>query len=227
MKPYVKNQLTGEVLKTTVRRLYESDLDEIMRLQGAAAGTLEDASLYVPTTRDEFLVLLRRGEVQGMFADGTLCAAATILPAVLGDITANDAGFAQEQLAASATLECYFVSPVFRGNGIARELALVCIDRAAESFGARHLLATVSPKNLASLLSLMSINGFRIRSLRQKYGCKLRYVLCHTRNNPRLYTYYERFSASNVYDISRCLANGYEGISTFTESGTVYIWVAK
>ncbi len=227
MKPYVKNQLTGEVLKTTVRRLYESDLDELLRLQGAAVGALEDASLYVPTSRDEFLLLLRRGEVQGMFAQGTLCGAAAILPSALGDITAGDAGLDDEQFASCATLECYFVSPFFRGNGIARELALVSVARAAHSFGASALLATVSPRNLASLLTLMSINGFRIRALRQKYGCKLRYILCHTHNNPRLYTYYERFPSSDVYNISRCLANGYEGISTFKDGENIFLWLAK
>ncbi len=228
MKPYLKNNRTNEVERGTVRRLHEHDLDEIMRVQDDAMSSIKDTATYVPGRRADFLHMLAHGEVQGMFAGGVLCGVCGILPAN-GDAgyLAEELGFDDAQRTKSVNLECYFVARDYRGNGIARELAHLCVERAQETFGARYILATVSPKNIPSLLTMMSINGFRIRTMRQLYGCKLRYVMCCEPASERLYTYYERFSIYDVYAISRCLAQGYEGIATFRSEEGLFVWLAK
>ena len=227
MKPYLKNNRTGKVEKGAVRQLHEHDLEEIMRVQQLAASTLEDSSVYVASNRAEVLTMLNDGEMQGMFADGKLCGVCGILRCTDDPTLADELDFDSQQKEKALNLECYFVLPDYRGNGIARELARLCLDRAQQRFGARCLLASVSPKNLASLMTMMSINGFRIRALRQLYGCKLRYILCCDPSSERLYTYYERFAVEDVYAISRALTQGYEGIATFTNADGSFVWLAK
>ncbi|MEG2259343.1 MAG: GNAT family N-acetyltransferase, partial [Oscillospiraceae bacterium] len=167
------------------------------------------------------------GEVHGMFANGELCGVCGFIPSLYGENLGADIGFSDSECANCVTLECYFVAPAYRSNGIARELAHVCVGRAVEAFGCTRVLATVSPKNIGSLMSMMSINGFQIKAMRQKYGCKLRYIMCYTHSSTRLYTYYERFSVFDVYAISRCLAKGYEGISLFKNEDGIFVWLAK
>lgn len=227
MRPYLKNNLTNTVVQGSVRRLREPDLDEIIRLQQDVMQTLQDSSLYVPSTRAEFLQMIDCGELYGMFADGVLCGACGFLPTAKAEDLAAEIGLNDAQRYAAFNLECYFVAPEYRGNGIARELAALCVERAVSRYGAEYILATVSPKNLPSLFTLMSINGFHIRALRQLYGCKLRYVLCCTPKNSRIYTCYERFSLDEVYSVSLFLARGYEGISLFKSGDNRWLWLAK
>ncbi|NLC78925.1 MAG: GNAT family N-acetyltransferase [Ruminococcaceae bacterium] len=215
MKPYVKNNLTQEVCRAEVRRLCESDADALVRVQERAAGTLRDASLYVMSEREDFLRIMKNGEISALFANGELCGAAGLrFP---GD----------EEYPESAALDFIFVLPEYRKNGIGRELIRISVRRAFERFGAGCVVATVSPKNIPSLLSFMSINGFRISALRQKYGCKLRYILTCEKNSKKLYTVYERFEISDIYGISKMLAAGYEGIAVFRDERKIYIWLAK
>ncbi len=228
MKPYVKNNRTNAVEHSVCRRLREHDLDEIARVQEDAVSGLPDSSVYVASTRAELLDLLRDGEMHGLFADGALCGVCGILPSgSAAEDLPGELGFSDSQRARAVNLECYFVARDYRGNGIARELARLCAARAREAFDARYLLATVSPRNLASLLTLMSVNGFRIRALRQMYGCKLRYILCCEPDSQRRYTCYERYAVSDVYAISRALAQGYDGIAMYKNNGEIFVWLAK
>ena len=227
MKPYLKNNRTNEVGRGTVRRLHEHDLDEIMRVQQDAVSAIQDTATYVPSTRADVLRMLDCGEMHGMFADGALCGVCGVLPSANAEDLGAEIGLDEAQRRAAVNLECYFVARDYRGNGIARELARLCVERAQTALGARQVLATVSPRNIPSLLTLMSLNGFRIRAMRQLYGCKLRYVLCCEIQSERLYTYYERFSVYDVYGISRALSQGYEGIAIFKSGEEIFVWLAK
>lgn len=217
MKPYVKNNATNEVCKTEVRRLCENDIDELIRVQELAAGSLCDASLYVMSEREDFLRIIKHGEITGLFAKGELCGAAGLRLCEGAD--GEDMG--------EAALDFVFVAPNYRKNGIARELIKICVRRAFDKYSSADVTATVSPKNLPSLLSFMSINGFRICALRQKYGCKLRYILRAEKYSKKLYTVYERFEICDIYGISKMLAAGYEGIAVFKDEKKIYIWLAK
>lgn len=227
MKPYLKNNRTNAVEHSVCRRLREHDLDEIMRVQTDAVSELQDAAVYVQSTRADILRMIHYGEIHGIFADGVLCGVCGFLPSAAAEDLPAEIGLSAAQRAQSVNLECYFVARDYRGNGIARELTQLCVNRARDGFDARRILATISPRNLPSLLTLMSVNGFHIRALRQMYGCKLRYILCCEPENEKRYTYYERFSVYDVYGISRALAQGYEGIATFKNNEGIFVWLAK
>lgn len=228
IKPFVKNKSTGEVEKTTERRLCENDLPAVLALQAQVIDALGDKSVYVESTRAEFLNILAAGELHGLFADNRLIAA--ICYYFPGDTPENhgrDLGLTGEELLSCAVLDSCFVAPDYRGNGIARDLAERCIHRAVCGGGARNIVATVSPKNVASLLSFLPVNGMRICALRQKYGCRLRYILRYEHPSQKTYTVYEKYLLSDVYGISRALADGYEGVSIFSDGETVYLWMSK
>ncbi len=228
IKPYVRNNGTNEVERAVARRLSENDVEAVLRLQRETAEQLEDPGIFVVNTREEFLKLLAHGELHGLFAGGRLVAAAGFyFPGDTAENHGRDVGLDGEALLRSAVLDTCFVAPLYRGNGIARELVLTCLRRAVCEYGALYVLATVSPKNAASLLSLMSVNGMRVVALRQKYGCRLRYILRYEHRSKRLYTVYERYPLPDVYNISRALAGGFEGIATFKNQEGAFIWLAK
>lgn len=124
-------------------------------------------------------------------------------------------------------LDTCFVHPDYRKNGLARDLARHCADRAFNAMGADRMLCCVSPKNHASLRAMLSVEGTRILALRQKYGGRLRYILCLSRAPRTTYTVFERWPLTDVYSISRALAEGYVGFSLFTKESDAFLWVAK
>lgn len=229
MKPYLKNNKTNKVEKAVTRRLSCSDLNALMQLQSDAIAAMDDKSLYICSERKEFEEIIRtKGEIYGIFTHNCLCGACSIyMPGDTPQNLGRDINLAKRELVLCATIDSVFVAPDYRNNGIARELIHVCIKRAVDAMGARYVLATISPKNTACILSFMSLNSVRIKALRQKYGCKLRYIVCYTHDDKRLYTLYERYSIDDVFSISHGLADGYEGIATFRNDDEIYMWLAK
>ena len=229
MKQYIKNIKTNKVEKAVTRRLTKSDLGELMRIQTEAIASLEDKSLYVESSRDDFKKIIDGcGEIYGIFTRDTLCGACSVyMPGDAPENLGNDIKLQNSELSGCAVLDNLLVSPEYRQNGIARELIRICIKRAVDALGARYVLAAVSPKNTPCILSFMSLNGVRLAALKQKYGCKLRYIMCYNHDEKRLYTLYERYTLQDIYSISRALADGYVGIATFKDSEHAYIWMSK
>ncbi len=229
MKPYLKNGKTNKVEKAVTRRLTIQDLDALVQLQQDTVSALDDPSIYLISNREDFADIINdTGEIYGIFTRDRLCGACSIyMPGNTPQNLGRDIGLEEKELPSCATLDSVFVSPDYRNNGIARELIHICIKRAVDAMGANYVLATVSPKNIASILSFLSLNNMRLKTLRQKYGCRLRYIMCYKHNDKRLYTIYERYAIEDVFSISRALADGYEGIATFKNEDNVYIWLAK
>jgi ribosomal protein S18 acetylase RimI-like enzyme len=228
MKPYLKNISTNEVERAVTRRLTKNDLGELSRAQESAVAALEDKSLYIPKSREDFEKILASGEIYGIFTRNRLCGACCVfMPGDSPENLGSDIYIPPEELALCAVVDGLFVAPDYRGNGISRELLCLCIERAAEALGARHVLAAVSPKNIPCILNFMSISGMRVAALRQKYGCRLRYIMRYTHGDKRLYTIYERYPLGDVYSVSRALADGYEGIAIFKAEDAAYIWMSK
>ncbi len=228
MKPYLKNRRTEEVVRTMTRRLSAADSADFLQLQAAATAEIDDPSLYRGCGADEFAEALERGEIHGLYAKEHLCAACMVtIPRDTDAGLAADIGIPEGDRPTCAVIEGLVVDPDYRGNGASRELLKLCINRAVERLDARYVLAAVSPKNVPCILNLMSINGMRLKALRQKYGCKLRYILCYNRDDHRLFTIYERFDIRDVFGISKALAGHFEGIATFQSDGDTFLWVAK
>lgn len=229
MKSYIKNNVTNQVEKAVTRCLTSGDLDELMRLQETICAALTDKSLYIPSPRTGFEQLINgAGEIHGIFTRDTLCGVCSLfMPGDTEENLGRDIGIMDSELSVCAMLTGIMVAPEYRQNGIARELINLCIRRAVDVMGARYVIATVSPKDTAGILSIMSLNKVRLKALKQKYGCKLRYIICYQQDDKRLYTVYNRYSLGDVYSISKALADGYEGIATFRNDDGTYIWLAK
>ena len=75
------------------------------------------------------------------------------------------------------TFDAVFVSPRSRGLGIQRKFVDMAKQLAIKS-GARYVLTTVSPSNRFSLDNFEA-TGFETVSEYQKYGGKLRRLLCY------------------------------------------------
>ena len=228
MRPYARNTRTGEVARVVLRRLHEGDLEAVCALQTLCAEGLADPSVFVINTPAEMLQLMQQGEVYGAFAEDTLAACVAIfMPRTAAQDLAADVLPHRLPEIGNAVLDTCFVHPDYRCSGLARDLARHCARRAFEAMGAERVLCTVSPKNHASLRALLSVEGTRILALRQKYGGRLRYVLCRERAPRAVYTLFERLPLSDTFSISRALADGFVGFSLFAKEENAYLWVAK
>jgi len=229
MKPYYRNVTTGAVGRAVCRQLTSDDLGALMQLQEEAVSALTDSSLLIPRERAWYEgVLAGGGGILGIFTSGALCAFCAItMPGNAPDSLARDLGMDGEQLGECAVIDCLTVSPDWEKNGAARDLVSFALRRAAGTPGVRYVLAAVSPKDSAGVVCFLSVNGFRIRALRQKDGCRLRYILCFRERDDRLFATYERIALDDVYTISKFLSDGYEGVATFCGDGNAWIWLAK
>lgn len=225
MKPYVRNIETGAVERLVRRRLSETDMSALMISQLAVTDALGDESLYLAASEDDFLRVLRDGELWGFFAGGQLAAAFSLLPPGRGDGLYAYLDIADNPPCV-AELDRYFVTPAYRRNGLGGELVRLA-KRRAFSLGAHSIAATVSPRNAASITALVSQGGFRIRRARMLYGGKLRYIAVAERDDDAVFTVFERFALEDVYGITKMLARGYEGCATYCDEGKRYLWVAK
>ncbi|MEG0751607.1 MAG: GNAT family N-acetyltransferase [Oscillospiraceae bacterium] len=226
MKPYVKNNLTGQVELTVSRRLGDADILALSEVQDAVALALEDDRFFVANSAEELAALPARGELFGIFASGKLCAACALLRPGQGSGLSLDLELVDD-VPCTAELESYFVLPEYRGNGLGGELVRFAVRCAFEEMGARYIAATVSPRNYASIVALMSEGGFRIRALKLKYGGKLRYIMLRARDDSSVFTVYERFNLSDIYGISKLLTKKYEGMATFSDENGGFLWLAK
>lgn len=225
MKPYVRNIETGAVERVVRRRLSEADMSALLTAQRAVTDAASDESLYLAASEDDFLRILRDGELWGFFAGGRLAAALALLPPGLGDGLGGYLDIPDNPTAV-AELDRYFTAPAYRRNGLGSELVRLA-KRRAFALGARGIAATVSPRNHASIRALVSGGGFRIRRARMLYGGRLRYIALAERDDDAVFTVFERYALEDVYGITKMLARGYEGCATYYDEGSSYLWVAK
>ncbi|MDO4566642.1 MAG: GNAT family N-acetyltransferase, partial [Oscillospiraceae bacterium] len=119
MKPFVKNSKTQIISPAEFRMPGEGDVDEIMRLQSELSE--EDKKLYLEGAREDFERLTQRGELAGFFTEGRLIALCALLPPGAGEGLDADLQLPCEP-PRTAELERYFVSPLYRENGLGAEL---------------------------------------------------------------------------------------------------------
>ncbi len=221
MKPYVKNQKTGEILSATTRVLSGKDTEALVRLYCLSDGlSREDA-----TGKAKQLAAL--GKIIGMFACGELCAACAVyIPKPDKRELAEALDMGELSAAVCGVLDGIAEHPDYTENGLEREAVLAALSHAWR-LGMSFAAVAVKPSERERLLTLMSINGMRIKCQTRINGYHLYYVLCCVHSDKRLYTIYERYSLNDTYGITRILEDGYDGIATFRSKDGDFIWMAK
>jgi GNAT superfamily N-acetyltransferase len=168
------------------RLLCAADFPELTALRRSVAGGLADEDCYV-LEPDRFVHdhLGPRGETVGLFSQGRPIAYAMLgLPDGTGaDAMADALGIPAEDRRMVAHLASTMVLADWRGCGLHKWLIRHRLARSA-ALGRRHVVAMVSPRNLASLSNLVG-RGLTIDALAPLEGDRLRYVLHRDLRAPR------------------------------------------
>ena len=160
-----------------IARLGIGRIDEVLALQRTVVDSLDAPELFNTESRGYFEdLILRSGDVPGAIAEDRLVAyrgAKLILDE--DDNLGKDIGLPDAELPCVAHFDMIAVHPEFRRKGIAHRLNLQAREQMRHE-GKRHVLATVSPKNTASIRMFLKL-GMRPMTLVRKYGGLERYIL--------------------------------------------------
>ena len=163
----------GKTIK--LKSLRFRDVWSIIRLQDEIQKST-DSEIYCPLTREEILESLHLDTVLGAFdEDGELSGVAVLISNRKS--SRNLAQDLQKVPERVLTFDAVFVSPRSRGLGLQRMFVDKAKELAAKS-GVQYILTTVSPSNKFSLDNFEA-GGFKTVSEYQKYGGKLRRLLCY------------------------------------------------
>lgn len=162
----------GKTIK--LKSLRFKDVWNIIRLQEDIQNST-DSETYCPLTREEILESLHMDMVLGAFneEDDLLGVAVLVSNRKSPRNLAQDF---QKSPVSVLTFDAVFVSSGARGLGLQRTFIDMAKKLAVKS-GARYILTTVSPSNKFSLNNFEA-TGFKMVSEYQKYGGKLRRLLC-------------------------------------------------
>jgi ribosomal protein S18 acetylase RimI-like enzyme len=164
-----------------MRHLANRDLPQIMALQDMILKRLTRTDLLEAFSR-EFMQshIGTNGLIIGTFVQHKLIAFRNVYFPDVTDREWNlgyDIGLdAPEDLRQVANLQMICVHPAFRGNSLGRRMNAHAIAIIRQMRRHTHLCATVSPYNYWNIRILLK-SGFTIRTLKEKYNGKLRYVV--------------------------------------------------
>lgn len=166
----------GTALK--LKSLYFKNVWDIIRLQDEIQA-VTDSEIYCPLTRAEILESLHMDTVLGVVdeKDELLGVAVLVTNRKSPRNLASDFQKAPESV---LTFDAVFVSSQARGLGLQRKFVDMAKKLAKEN-GVKYILTTVSPSNKFSLDNFEA-TGFEMVSEYQKYGGKLRRLLCYVVN---------------------------------------------
>lgn len=160
-----------------VRRMDESDFDQLQKLNANIMDHLANPDFYYPPYDTDLLKLcLREGLAVGIFSKNRLIAyQLSYFPEFKEDNLGWDVCLPQERLKDAATFHGIAVHSEYKNNRFGSVLT-ECVLNIMNEYGCRDIMATCHPDNIHSLRILLQ-NGFAVRKLKYKYGGKLRYVL--------------------------------------------------
>ena len=159
-----------------IRELYLDDLANILDVQNEVVDVLENSESLATLSKEEFeFILSGNGRLLGVFADDRLIAfRSTLVPEVDNEHLGLDVGLDITELSTVIYQEISSVSPLYRGHGLQRLMAVVLMKQ-LEMGQFRYVCATVAPFNIPSLKDKFS-QQMEIAALKEKYGGMLRYV---------------------------------------------------
>ncbi len=135
-----------------VKRLFSRDIDAILNLERSVQSEIGDSESYVVSQRSYFSMCLPMGAIAlGIYCDDALVAFALVsFPLGRGDNLGDDLGLPDDEIGRVAQIEKAVVHPNWRRMGMHSHL-VDRIAKMAESMNYKHLVATVSPNNPASI----------------------------------------------------------------------------
>ena len=224
-----------------VRTLSEADFNALIAIRRQVAAGLADVDCYV--LEPEHFVrahLGERGETVGLFAYDRLIAFAMLgsphydglnrpmaADPMAADPMADALRLPATERGAVAHLASSMVLPGWRGGGLHKWLIRYRLARCA-ALGRRHVMAMVSPRNVASWHNLMR-HGLTIRAIAPLEGDRLRYILYRDlrgeeADGPQGAEY------ASLADLNRqraLLATGYRGVGMTRAGGDVRLLYRK
>lgn len=217
---FLVNRVTGKRQPVSFRRLTSEHAADVAALQKAVLEEGGDLRLYHPLSDAEIdLMMERQGMTMGAFVHEELVAFHTVyFPHFGDDNLGRDVGVCEKDLLRVAHFEAVCVHPVYRGNGLQKQLADGLVSLL---YGTPYdlLFETVSPLNLPSLRNILS-TGFVIRGLKDKYGQEQRYIMFRERDSSfRLGGQEVKVPLSDNDAQRSLLEKGYAGVQSLEEEG--------
>lgn len=124
-------------------------------------------------------------------------------------------------------LDSMIVDESYRGNGLQKRMIKISLKDAWKNGKYRYAVSTASPKNIASLKSLLS-NKVNIAIAKELYGGKKRFVcLYDTELNNIVYKERKRVLLTEYEHIKTILEKGYKGIDIIKENDDYYLELAR
>ena len=163
-----------------VRRLTETDIPAVLRLQDIVVEHLNDKTKLQPLSEEEFRYITNGdGLLIGVFVEEKLISfRALVVPNTMEEHLGLDAGLSEAELDLVIYQDISNVHPDWRGLGLQKRMAAWIMEELAKSdHPYKYVCSTVAPFNIPSLKDKFA-QGMEIVALKPKYGGHLRYIFC-------------------------------------------------
>ncbi len=157
-----------------IRDAWFDEISSILKLQALVSNGIDDADIYVNTSRPELIESLHMDCVLGAYDGDKLVAVATF---ICNRKTDRNLGLKMGGKANKCfTFDAVFVHPEYRGLGLQREFIEIAKQKAAID-GADSIWCTVSPKNKHSHNNFTASGFYIYKSNEPMYGGHIRNIL--------------------------------------------------
>lgn len=175
---FILNKKDGKKVKSVIKLLDISYLDNILTLQQYIYDLIENKDFYFCSSREELEMILNgRGKILGCIIEETNELVAIGVYAKFGYDERNygyDFGIKGKEVLNVANLESTIVHPDYRGNKL-QKILVENLEELAKTDNIKYISATAAPDNKYSVDNIKS-SGFEIVCEKLKYGGLRRYV---------------------------------------------------
>lgn len=181
----IMNQNDSKTHPYQIIRLSTCHLQEVIQCQNEIYQLMSNKQSYFPLDINEVESMIEDdGLIFGLYVYGLLKGFSVMFfPGQSPDNIARDLYSQDIDFNQTFHLEAVMIHPDYRGNHLQRTLFLHMLDYLKKNTEYRFVYSTVSPENIPSLKSLLSIN-LVIRGLKKKYDQSKRYILFQDIKDP-------------------------------------------
>ncbi|BEP29040.1 N-acetyltransferase [Helicovermis profundi] len=227
--------MTGDAINADTHKKYEYKiiklnykwLDKILCLQDLIYDNMQNKDIYEKITEFELIdAFSGNGLCLGTIIEKQLVAFRILSYGDSETIElAKDCNI--KEIHQVAFIEATIVKKNFRGNSLQKIMMKLTMDYLKKRRKFKYALSTVSPKNIASIKSLLA-NGFKLIKLSKMYKGKLRYVCSYDFTNKvsnKEQTTTLKFD--DYENIHNLLLDGFYGERVIIDENSFYIEFSK